>query len=245
VPAAPRGWPPAYAHIPSPAPAGAHHPRRMAKGPRDHSGPAGLPKRKQTGQTSKYSSNFRQCWPYLRACLLSLEFTARRFALLAAADRRLPEQGRNRWCWVRCRRGQGRPGRFRRRELRETWEAARGGQDGSGVQETYVSVAGLICAAAAEPWRHCALIVPAIRITGSGPLIKPAHCLYAPGSVGPLRASRCEPVAGRSVEAIQAAQIESGCIGACHTRRAAPTDGGMAVRGGVIAGHWQEHPVQP
>src|SRR5215469_925030 len=29
---------PAYAHIPSPAPAGAHHPRGVAKGPRDQSG---------------------------------------------------------------------------------------------------------------------------------------------------------------------------------------------------------------
>ena len=44
---------------------------------------------------SKYSSNFRLSLLYLRVCHVTCDFTARWFALFAAADPRLPEQRRN------------------------------------------------------------------------------------------------------------------------------------------------------
>jgi hypothetical protein len=45
---------------------------------------------------SKYSSNFRRWWLYLRVCDLACDFIARWFASFATVDQRLPEQRRNR-----------------------------------------------------------------------------------------------------------------------------------------------------
>jgi hypothetical protein len=44
---------------------------------------------------SEYSSNFWWQFSYLRLCHLTCDLAARWFVLFAAADRRLPEQGRN------------------------------------------------------------------------------------------------------------------------------------------------------
>lgn len=52
-----------------------------------HSGPGSC------AAASKYSSNFRRWWLYLRVCDLACDFIARWFASFATADQRLPERG--------------------------------------------------------------------------------------------------------------------------------------------------------
>ena len=66
---------------------------------RSHHHPRGTVNQPLTGE-SKYISNFRQQFPYLRVYHPSCDSITHQFALFAAGDQRLPKQRRNRQLWV-------------------------------------------------------------------------------------------------------------------------------------------------